>query len=184
MTKGEWSGWMQAIGAVVGLGIAIWVSGSHERIEKRSAVIQARAFAKELVIAIQAMNYSAQREARGMLVMSIAGLNESVALNQSMRPELMPKEAMQAFRNLKMHAVMVLKAANTLEAQPSLENSAEFQKMLQYYAGLVAINVKTLYMRHGAIPAENFDMNAAADEFVASANSMMAAAQDAPTPKI
>lgn len=184
MTKGEWSGWMQAIGAVVGLGIAIWVSGSHERIEKRSAVIQARAFSKELVIAIQAMSYSAQRETRGMLVMSIVGLNESVALNQSMRPELMPEEAMQAFRNLKINAAMVLKAANAFEAKLSPENSAEFQEMLQYYAGLVAINVKTLHKRHGAIPAENFDMKVAADSFIASANSMMAAAQDAAASKI
>lgn len=184
MTRGEWSGWMQAIGAVAALAIAIWLSGSPERAEKRDAVAQARAFAKAIVVFVQGMGYAAQMNERGVLVLSIAGLNEIAVLSQSARPERLPKEGMEALMNLKIYVAQVLLIARAFESQPTDKNSADFQKLISHFAPLMKSSVDVLHKKQNGVSAEQFDATASADQFIAAARNMRAAAQESTSSKI
>lgn len=158
MTRTEWSGWMQAVGALLGLGVAIWVSGSGARLEKRSAVIQARAFARELIVGISGMLYSAKNNERGSLIISISLIKELIALNQSIQLGRMDKEAMSAFINLRLYAAAVLVAAEFYRDDPIPEKLIDFQRMMNYYHGLTKVNVELLHKKHNSVPAESFNV--------------------------
>lgn len=158
MTRTEWSGWMQAVGALLGLSVAIWVSGSGARLEKRSAVIQARAFARELIVGISGMLYSAKNNERGSLIISISLIKELIALNQSIQPGRMDKEAMSAFINLRLYAAAVLVAAEFYRDDPIPEKLIDFQRMMNYYHGLTKVNVELLHKKHNSVPAESFNV--------------------------
>lgn len=177
MTKAEWSGWMQAFGAVLALGIAIWVAGSHERLEKRDALIKARVFAKQLVLCVQGMAYRNDRKTHDVFLLSIASLEELKSFSLSVRSERMPESAMLAFIDMRQIAVAILLNANAVREDPSAENDAKFEKRIRFYSGLILEHVRVLFSAHGGVAAENFDPVAFVDEFIAAATAVQKADQ-------
>lgn len=177
MTKAEWSGWMQAFGAVLALGIAIWVSGSHERLEKRDALVKARVFAKQLVLCLQGLSYRNDRRTYDVFLMSIATLEELKSFSLSIRSERMPESAMLAFVDMRQIAVALLLTANAIRESPSPENDAKVDKRIRFYAARILEHVTVLFSAHGGVAAENFDPVAFIDEFIAVATAVQKADQ-------
>lgn len=175
MTKSEWSGWMQAFGAVLALGIAIWAAGSYVRLEKRDAVVNARAFAKQLVVCAQGMAYGAHEATYGVFVLSIATLQELIAFGQTARPERLPATAMNSLLNLRLNAVALLTVAQAYRDRPSAMHAADFERLLSYYGGLVAHDAGVLHSSHNGVAAEKFDAQALAATFIAAASAIMKA---------
>lgn len=162
MTKAEWSGWMQAIGSVVALAIAIWLAGSPERSERRHTVVKARAFARGLTECVHGMRISIQLDQIGVLIMSMAALHEIIAIGQSIRLELLPKDALQALVNLRANSAQVLIAAKEYQSRPTPENGKEFNAMLGHYASIITKYSDELNKRHNGVRAGDFDTAAAA----------------------
>ena len=172
MSKAEWSGWMQAIGAVLALFIAIWISGHQRRVDKRNAVLQARITAKGVVLCVQAMAYGLQSGVRGLVRTSSINMNEYFLFSQKTSPELLPEGAMQNFLDMRMNVAIILHMVENFEKDPNQLNALELSASLKYYASLLGPSAEFLHKRHGGVSSEKYSAKEQADKFVKNANAM------------
>lgn len=178
MDKDLWvasAGWAQAFAAVVALGIAIWASGANQRAEKRDVVIQARAFAKQLVIWMQAIGYGLGKEAPGMIAITIETSSDLKALAQSARYERLPPDAMNALINLRTILAALALASKSYLANPSKANADELDRLLNFYGPQVRHSSDVLHQKVNGVAADNFDVVKAANAFIDSADKVAAA---------
>lgn len=168
------SGWAQAFAAVVALGIAIWASGANERTEKRDAVVQARVFAKELVIWMQAIGYGLIKGAPGMVAISVETATELKNLAQSARYERLPSNAMESLINMRSILAALTLSAKSYLANPSKENADELDDLLRFYGPMVRDSSNVLHKKINSVAADDFDAVKAANLFIENADKVAA----------
>lgn len=166
MTKAEWSGWVQAIGSVIALFVAIWISRTPIKIERKGAVINARHFVISLIEATQALNCGVQRNKKGVIVLTSVALNENIAAIRLIRPEVFPPEVMHAFVNLKLMAVQISVATKAYEDNPTESNARDFIRFL----GLIAVGInqhaQQIFKKVNGVKAVKLDSKIVAESVV------------------
>lgn len=168
------AGWAQALAAVVALGIAIWASGENQRTENRDAVIQARVFAKELVPWMQAIGYGLQKNAVGVIALTIEAGNELKTLSQSARYDRLPPDAMNALINMRTILAAMTLASKAYLANPSKENADELDDLLRFYGSMVKESSYVLHKKINGVAADDFDAVKAANLFIENADKVAA----------
>lgn len=156
MPKNEWSGWVQAIGAIASIQIAIWVSGKSARREKKHAIQQARIIAKGCVQCISSMSYGLREGFPGMIETGAIGIKEFYLLSNSVRPELLAAKPMEAYIGLKLNIAIILGVYETFVNENTEDNKTELMRILSYYKNLIWRDSETLHKRYGFVLAEKF----------------------------
>lgn len=172
--------WVQAIGATVGLGIAIWLSGASYRQERRNSVIAARHFAKSMVETAVGLSCGLQDDKIGVIVLANVALSENMQSVRNIRSELLPLEAMDALVALKAIAVQISVIAKLYESKQTESNRKDFEFFLKNSAGLIDGAGRILYGSINGVPSEKFSSKEIGDRVIKSfenANRILTAAQ-------
>lgn len=172
MTKSEWSSWVQAIGSVIALFVAIWIARTPIRTEKKGAVINARHFVISLIEATQGLTCGVQANKKGVIALTNVALNESIAAIRLIRPEVFPPDVMHAFINLKLMAVQISVTAKAYEERSNEKNARDFLRFL----GLIAVGInqhsQLIFKRVNGVRAMTLDSKGVADGVIASFKKM------------
>ncbi|EZP56360.1 hypothetical protein [Delftia sp. RIT313] len=172
MTKSEWSSWVQAIGSVIALIVAIWISRAPIRIERKGAVVNARHFVISLIEATQGLTCGVQSNKKGVIVLTSVALNENIAAVRLIRPEVFPPDVMHAFVNLKLMAVQISVTAKAYEERPTESNARDFLRFL----GLIAVGInhhaQLIFEKVNGVESVKLDSNGVAARVIESFKKM------------
>jgi hypothetical protein len=141
----DWAAWVQAIGSIAALGVAIWVSKSGERAQRAEALLAAQAFVSGLVNCFRELKQAAAENSIPMTRGSRAQLEELVLIGRDVPLSRLPLKAVSA--------VLVLRtgAARTLPQIDETLRTNAFEGMPEYFEKRItetnAIVEKTLKVR-------------------------------------
>lgn len=165
----ELAAWVQAVGATVGLGVAIWLSGAPYRQEKKNAVISARYFAKSLVEITTSFGIGIQDNKIATIALTNIALTEVLQAIRSVRPELLPAQAMNALSALRSIAAQLSVIAKLYENKPTAEANSDFLKFLKNVAGHIDGASRTLHLDMNGVRMEEYSGKDIADRVLKNA---------------
>lgn len=148
--------WVQAIGATVGLGVAIWLSGAPYRQEKKNAVVSVRYFAKSLVEITTSFRIGLQDNKIATIALSNIALAEAIQSIRSVRSELLPTHAMNAFAAIRSIAAQLSEIAKRYEGNQTADNNSDFLKFLEHIVRYIDGASRMLHSNINGVPSEEF----------------------------
>lgn len=144
MTKAEWSGWMQAIGALAALAIAMWLSGSQMRAERRHSLINARAFAQGFNECLVGLKIGVSANNWGVVFFGRIAMADISQLGTAARIEHLSWQKSRSVISLRSYIAQLLEAVQMLEKQQNEVTAAEMLRLLDHFCDLTAEEVKKL----------------------------------------
>lgn len=129
MTKAEWSGWMQAVGSVAAIGVAIWIPWNAQREQTRQARKQALAFAGQAVQSLGAA-YQACKVVDATLASSQrAILESSLAIGMGVPLHLLASDVMSMVLTLR---ALLLDTLNRTQAMGHLDGPSWIEAAVEF----------------------------------------------------
>lgn len=144
MTKAEWSGWMQALGALAALAIAMWLSGSPMRAERRHALINARAFAQGFNECLIGLKIGVSANNWGVVFFGRIAMSGIAQLGVAARIEHLSWQKSRSVISLRSYIAQLQEAVQKLENRQNEVTTAEMLRLLDHFCALTADEVKKL----------------------------------------
>lgn len=144
--------WIQAIGSVGAILIAVWISRSGERAAAQHAVISARAFASIVNRCFNSMKQGAELDQRSAVRIIQGSLEEALVSGRVIRVELLPPSCISAVLSIRAMAGAILHAAGAYSAGLEQHSRHEFLQTLNAYWIPLSEHVLELSRAHSGLP--------------------------------
>jgi hypothetical protein len=90
--SGEAASWMQALGSIAAISVAIWLSQERESADYRQAVQSSRMFHTRLVEAVAELRHACESQSRALLLPASHQIEDVLLFGRNLRVELLPGE--------------------------------------------------------------------------------------------
>lgn len=159
MTKSEWSGWMQAIGAVAAILGSLYIATRQERkqlhLAKKSSVARVRLFVSNVSASVVTLKESKQVNRIEMLRQR-AVLREALTVGASVSAELLNANWQLALEVTRSIAAQIIVLCEAIADDPSL--LAQAQPMVATYSGRMEQIEKVVGNSHPGVFFSKEDM--------------------------
>lgn len=144
--------WVQAVGSVGAILVAIWVSNSTERTAKQHSLINARAFASATNSSFNAMKLAVEASNTTMVLVCQGALNEALASGRVIKAELLPATCIGSVLSLRAISAAILVASVVYTNNPNQYNQQQLQSVLNEYWVPITKHVIELSRGHSGLP--------------------------------
>ena len=149
--------WIQAFGSLIALAVAIWVSGSHIRMERKKAAYKARIVIRLHVIAFSGISVGIQQSSTKIVRRAFDSFESVIKLADEVDFALLSDSAIAAFVILRQDINIVNAMVNEFDINSVINEKDEILRVVKYYLDRVHEECTPIFGRHAGISAEKFD---------------------------
>lgn len=144
--------WIQAIGSVGAILIAVWISRSGDRAAAKQAVISARAFASIMNTCFNSMKLAVEFDQKSAVMILQGSLEEALISGRGIRVELLPPSCIGVVLSLRAMAGAILHASAAYSSGFQDHSRDQFLQTLHAYWVPLSKHVLELSRAHAGLP--------------------------------
>lgn len=144
LTKSEWAAWVQAVGSVAAIGIAIVLGRATDRDQRRHARNNTIAFAATTTGAIDLLVKVAEKGTLPDIGLARASLETCVQLGSAIRLELLPLDAISAVVTIRSLAAQAAEACRRYEIDLNPNSKAVLDSVVRRCQEKAADHIEAL----------------------------------------